>query len=333
MAAATTLPHTLKLLADATRLRLCALLAAAELSVQELVAITGCAQSRTSNHLALLKRAGIVADRREGTWSFYRLVDPGDDGALSKALFAAVLRPWIESDDGQRDLAAVESVLEQRREKSRSTHDRLAPSWHGSLQSWSSGSLRAEVYAALVPRGLRIADLGCGAGFLAEFLAARGADVIGVDHSRQMLAQARRRVGKRVDFRQGELEALPLASGEVDAAYANLVWHHLADDRRVAAELFRILRPLGRVVISDLLPHGEEWLRDRLGDLRLGVRKEQVLATLARAGFTDLVAEDLHDRYLVTGKDGRQASLPLFLVHGIKPVAAAAKPRVSQDKE
>ena len=59
------LQSTLKLLSDPVRLRLCALLARAELAVQELVTITGLQQSRISNHLSLLKRQGLVRDRRE----------------------------------------------------------------------------------------------------------------------------------------------------------------------------------------------------------------------------------------------------------------------------
>src|SRR5262249_48071935 len=77
------LTTALKLLSDPTRLRLCTLLAQRELAVQELVAVTGLQQSRISNHLALLKRAGLVRDRREGTWSFHSLVEPGERGPLT----------------------------------------------------------------------------------------------------------------------------------------------------------------------------------------------------------------------------------------------------------
>ena len=94
MSPVTSLPNTLKLLAEPTRLRLVGLLALEELTVQELVAITGYPQSRTSNHLALLKRSGLVSDRREGSWSFYRLVEPAKAGPITPELYAATIGPW-----------------------------------------------------------------------------------------------------------------------------------------------------------------------------------------------------------------------------------------------
>ena len=102
------LQATLKLLSDPLRLRLCALLARSELVVQELVTITGLQQSRVSNHLSLLKRAGVVRDRREGTWSFHSLVEPAAAGALTPSLFEATVQPYLDADEGQRDLSALQ---------------------------------------------------------------------------------------------------------------------------------------------------------------------------------------------------------------------------------
>ena len=123
------LHSSLKLLSEPLRLRLCALLGRSELAVHELVSITGLQQSRVSNHLSLLKRAGVVKDRREGSWSFHSWVEPASDGPLSPSLFAATLEPYLESDEGASDLAALQVVLDRRREKSREAHDRLASQW------------------------------------------------------------------------------------------------------------------------------------------------------------------------------------------------------------
>lgn len=326
MTSLATLQSTLKLLSDPTRLRLLGLLAREELAVQELVSITGLAQSRVSNHLALLRRAGVVRDRREGSWSFHSLVEPGADRPLTPELYAAVLAPYLAGKDGGRDLQALEAVLEARRERSRQTHDALADRWVELGQEFRSGSLRAEAFAALAPRDLVVADLGCGAGYLAGYLAGRATRVIAVDHAARMLDAARRRIeAGNVEFRRGELESLPLQDGEVDAAFGNLVWHHVADMDRAAAEVFRVVKPGGTAVITDLLPHEEDWMREAMGDLRLGVRPEAVLASLARAGFQGLVQEAVQDRYHVEGpprpgEEPRSANLPLFLVRGQRPV-------------
>ncbi len=181
---------TLKLLSDPVRLRLCALLARAELAVQELVAITGLQQSRISNHLSLLKRAGLVRDRREGTWSFHSLVEPVDDGPLSPSLFAATVTPYLHSGEGERDQQALRTVLDQRRQKSREMHDRLAEQWNQVGEEFALGTLRAEILAQAWPTAGVTADLGCGIGFLANWLAGRDVPVIAVDHSERMLAKA-----------------------------------------------------------------------------------------------------------------------------------------------
>jgi SAM-dependent methyltransferase len=318
--AVATLSGTLKLLSDPVRLRLCALLGRAELAVHELVAITGLQQSRVSNHLSRLKRAGFVRDRREGTWSFHSLAEASPTGPLTPALYAATIGPSLASDEGQRDALALAAVLDQRRSRSREAHDQLAPRWSEVGQEFESGTLRAEVAALAFPCGPRVADLGCGTGFLATWLAEHGGDVIAVDHSDGMLTAARERAGAaRVAFRRGELDALPLADAEVDAAFCNLVWHHLPDHERAAREMFRVVRPGGKVVVSDLLPHDREWMREAMGDLRLGLKPEQIVVALARAGFVDLCVEPAHDRYRVAAPDGSRTAFPMFVVRGCKP--------------
>ena len=328
MATLDSLHATLKLLSDPLRLRLCALLCRSELAVQELVAITGLQQSRVSNHLSLLKRAGLVRDRREGTWSFHSLVEPSDEGALSPPLFAATLEPYLLSDAGRRDLAALDAVLDRRRPKDRETHRHLTGRCANLRQEFALGTLRAELLAQAWPCGPRVADLGCGAGFLTGWLADRGAQVIGVDHSARMLDEARRGLaaateGRRIELREGELDALPLADDEVDAAFVHLVWHHVPDHEAAAREVCRAVRPGGVVVVSDLLPHDSDWMREHMGDLRLGVKPDQVVGSLARAGFAGLLSEPLADRYCVATPDGGRAEFPMFVVRGRRPPATA----------
>ena len=313
----------LKLLADPTRLRLVALLSAEELAVQELESITDLGQSRISNHLSLLKRSGLVLERREGTWSFHRLAPLSSVGPLTPELFAGAIEPFVASDVGRSDAQALERIREQRREHSRRRHDELATSWSRLGQEFELGTLRAEATAAVVPAGLVVVDLGCGAGYLTSYLLGRGFSVIAVDHSRAMLDQAREHLSGAVEFRRGELDRLPLQDREADAAVANLVWHHLADMDRVAVEVFRVLRPGGRLAITDLLPHDEDWMRQQMGDHRLGLPPGQVIACLARAGFKNLAWERVKDRYLVRGP--QKASLPLFLVHGMRPPEDACR--------
>ena len=250
-------------------------------------------------------------------------MEPSDDGPLSPSLFTATVEPYLDSDEGARDLAALQVVLDRRRAKSREAHDRLAGQWQELGEEFAIGTLRSELLAQAWPCGPRVLDLGCGAGFLSSMLAMRSDEVIGVDHSERMLQEARANaVG--AEFRQGELDALPLGDGEVHAAFANLVWHHVPDHDAAAREVFRVVAPGGVVVVSDLAPHESEWMRERMGDLRLGVKAEEVAGSLARAGFRDLQTAPLADRYCVQSPSGDRAEFPMFVVRGRRPDAADA---------
>ena len=88
---------------------------------------------------------------------------------------------------------------------------------------------------------------------------------------------------------------------------------------RAASELARVIRPRGTAVITDLLPHDEDWMREGMGDYRLGLRPEDVSGALARAGFHALSIESIHDQYVVQNPRGEESALPLFLVRGTAP--------------
>lgn len=96
-------------------------------------------------------------------------------------------------------------------------------------------------------------DAACGTGRYSAYLAARGHRVVGVDRSGAMLAKARAKLPEG-EFREGDLEALPLESGSVDAAVCALAMVHLPEIATAIAELARVVRPGGRVIISDVHP-------------------------------------------------------------------------------
>jgi 2-polyprenyl-3-methyl-5-hydroxy-6-metoxy-1,4-benzoquinol methylase len=110
--------------------------------------------------------------------------------------------------------------------------------------------------------GQAVLDAGCGPGLYAEELANRGASVVGIDQSAGMVELARQRLGARAEFRAHDLSR-PLdwlADRSFDAVVIALVIHHVDDRRALLRELFRVLRPGGRVVLSTHHPM-EDWLR------------------------------------------------------------------------
>jgi ArsR family transcriptional regulator len=132
-----------------------------------------------------------------------------------------------------------------------------------------------------------IADLGCGTGAVTEALAPIIDRMVAVDGSEAMLDAARERLAQHahVDLRRGELEALPIEPETIDLATLILVLHHLPDPGKVVTEVARILRPSGRILIVDMLPHDREEYRHEMGHVWLGFSEERIRAYLDRAGF------------------------------------------------
>ena len=113
----------------------------------------------------------------------------------------------------------------------------------GALVSEAIGPL---LDATAVGSGDRVLDVGTGPGLVAAAAAGRGAEVVGVDFSEAMLAEARR-AHPELDFRLGSAEELPLEDGEFDAVVGNFVLHHSGGPDRAMREAFRVLRSGGRV--------------------------------------------------------------------------------------
>lgn len=155
-------------------------------------------------------------------------------------------------------------------------------------------------FVALAP-GETVLDLGSGAGFDA-FLAAREVGetgrVIGVDMTSEMIEKARRNaeaVGLRnAQFRLGRIEALPVEDASVDAVISNCVINLVPDKEAVYREVVRVLRPGGRVVVSDVVldaplpPLVARSVAALTGCVAGAVLREEYLGILAAAGLTDV---------------------------------------------
>lgn len=311
------LAAVLRVLSDETRLRILALLSRVELSVGEIARCLATGQSRVSNHLKLLREAGLIAERHEGSYTFCRQQTP--QGVLGELWQA--LAPSLDSlADRDADQARLAVVLADRSD-SRAFFDRIAGDWDVIGSDFQLGTGRLEALTSLVPAGLSVADVGCGTGYMASALAGRVARVICVDSSPAMLERARENLaGSRadIDFRLGAIEDLPLDDGEVDAACAHMVLHHLVETRRGLAELARVVRPGGQVVCVELLPHTETWMHEAMADTRLGLDPATLDEDCRAAGLLDVERLMLADRYVVESPNGRTVHLPLYLVRGRK---------------
>jgi len=327
----------LKTLADATRLRMLALVEREEVSVGELTRALGMSQSRVSNHLRLLREAHLLTERHAGKSTYLRLAAEtrANGGAAALELWSALRSRVAATPEHADDLGRLETVIEERARSESDFFDRVAKDWDKIGQDFESGQARQRAAAALLPRGLVVADLGCGTGYMARALFGLCARLILVDRSRAMLARARERLERapgstELEFRRGELDALPIADGELDGLVAGMVLHHLPELDGPLGEMRRVLKPGASLALLDLAPHGEEWMREAQGDRLLGLDPADVLAALERRGFADIALETPADHYCPAqlgqapsspsgGRAAQRARLPMFLVRARVP--------------
>jgi len=287
---ASELQKVFKTLADPTRVRILRLLQTEELMVQELMEVLGMAQSRVSRHLAILREASLLRDRRDGTYVFYRFPTPSK-GPWRDA-WALVQRNIAHDPTVQRDDAALLGVVEARAERSRSFFDAVGPEWDALRKVFDDDTVRARAIARLVEPDQTVADIGTGTGVLAIELARLGLRVIGIDGSRRMLAAAQAKLDEagltEVELRRGDANALPLADGEVDAALAHMVLQYLPQPADAVREMARGVLEGGTVVIVDFVQHEEAWMRHELGVQWQGFSLDEVRGWLEAAALRDI---------------------------------------------
>jgi len=287
------LQKVFKTLSDPTRIRILRLLEQQALLVGELMAILGMAQSRVSRHLAILREAGLLTDRRKGTYVAYSSSLP-ESGPWHDAWTLA--RASLQGDPtADRDDALLRRTLAARTARSgRDFFEEVGPDWDALRRVFGDDLLRARAINALVSPPLRVADIGTGTGVLALELARLGLDVVGIDRSEAMLETARQKWNLEaasargsIELRAGDAHALPLADASVDAAFAHMVLHSLEDPERAVREMARVVRPGGRVVLVDFLAHDHGWMEQELGLLWLGFDAARVVDWLSAAGLED----------------------------------------------
>jgi SAM-dependent methyltransferase len=281
-------------LADPIRCRMLLALERHELTVSELCAVLQLPQSTVSRHLKTLADDAWVQSRRDGTSRYYSMsVEDLDPGA--RRLWPLIREQVAATSAADLDERRLTSVLGRRRSKSEEFFSTASGRWDYLREELFGGAFHLHALVALVDPTLVVADLGCGTGQISALLAPHVARVIGVDSSLDMLHAARTKLKGQdgVEFRNGTLEALPIADGEVDAAIMALVLHHVPDPAVALREAARALKKRGRVLLIDMLPHDRAEYQLQMGHVWLGFPEKQVRKLLTAAGFAHIRVHSL----------------------------------------
>jgi ArsR family transcriptional regulator len=273
----------LKTFADATRVRLLALLEAEELTVAELAAITRLAQPRVSTHLARLKEAGLVRDRRAGVSAYYRF----DESALDPSQRALWQTLSLGSDDPllRQHAERVPAVL-----AARAADANWADSVAGDMERHYSPGRTWEALARTALPLLEpgdVLDIASGDGVLAELLAPHSGRYVCVDTSARVVAAAaeRLRAHRNVEVREGDMHALPFDAGSFDLVVLMHALTYASRPAQAVAEAARVLRPRGRLLLSSLAKHEHKAVVQAYGHVNLGFTEKELRRFVEKAGL------------------------------------------------
>ncbi len=301
-------------LADTTRSRVLLLLDRHELTVSELCAIVQLPQSTVSRHLKALADSGWVAARAEGTSHLYAMTrDELDPSA--RRLWLLVREQVGSSPAAAQDQRRLQAALAKRRTKSEEFFSSSAGQWDRVRDDLFGARFHLAALAAMADAAWTIGDLGCGTGQVSAALAPFVERVIAVDASAAMLQAAKKRLQgfDNIDLRRGDLEALPIADARLDAATLMLVLHHVPEPECALADVARVLKPQGRAIIVDMLPHDRESYRQQMGHVWLGFSDDHIRRLFEAAGFEEI-------RVVALPPDARSKGPGLFVATARRPL-------------
>ena len=273
----------LKVFADATRVRLLALLAREELTVAELSAITQLAQPRVSTHLAKLKEAGLARDRRAGVSAYYRFDEDNLD-TVQRELWRS-LRDGSDDPLLRQDAERVAAVL-----ANRAADQNWADSVAGDMERHYSPGRTWEALARTALPLLEtgdVLDIASGDGVLAELLSPHAKRYVCIDTSTRVVAAAGERLRRfpNVEVREGDMHALPLDDATFDLVALMHALTYAAHPAQAVAEAARVLRTGGRLLLTSLARHEHRAVVESFGHVNLGFSEKDLRRFVTKAGL------------------------------------------------
>jgi ArsR family transcriptional regulator len=299
-----------RLLSDPFRLRLLALAAEEELALGELAELLEESQPNVSRHAAPLRQAGLLAERKQGTRTFVRL----SDGALSDPVVRDALLAGRELCEGDGSLGRIAAVVRRRDARTREFFARASARETSELELAPELPAYVAALGALLSERSLAVDAGTGDGAMLDLLAPLFERVVAVDRSAAQLERAAARIKLRgytnVELVECELDAPELAERVAcgaDLVFAARVLHHAPRPRQTLADLERLLRSGGRLLVIDYARHADEQLRDAQADVWMGFEAEELLSFCRELSLKSARVTPVPKGYAAAASDGHVA--------------------------
>ncbi|MCF7982077.1 MAG: metalloregulator ArsR/SmtB family transcription factor [Pseudomonadales bacterium] len=308
------LARACKAAADPLRLKILRVLRAESFGVLELCHILDLAQPKLSHHLKVLSNAGLVATRREGNSIFYRrplLATQSPLALFNQALFRSI-------DQLPLEMKVVEHLNQIREERARSSLEFFAKNAtkfkeHQALVAENTqyaANIRELIKLTLLPPNATAIEIGPGEGdFLAE-LATQFDQVIAIDNSTSMLEIAQQKAAQaghpNIKFIHGEPLDAVTRNIKGDLLVCNMVLHHIASPAATFQHGYQLLLDGGYMLLAELCPHDQSWVKDSCGDIWLGFEPEEL------RHWAEAASLELRQSLFLGLRNGFQVQLHLF---------------------
>jgi len=180
---------------------------------------------------------------------------------------------------------------------SRTYFEEVAGQWDAIRASYFSEAVRdIVIHKAFLHPDMIVADIGAGTGYMAAGLTGKVSCIHVVDDSPGMLAVAKKNLAgfSNVEYHEANGLHLPFEDGSLDAVFANMYLHHCPDPLAAIQEMTRVLKPGGRLMISDMDAHSHAWMKTEMADLWLGFERDTVHSWLEQAGLVNRIVGATH---------------------------------------